>query len=85
MKTAVKTTKSASTIQRNLRDLRRFIDSGEGDPCEMRIAQAMENAIRWATESTVGWPGVLEEAKGLAHCLRGDLKSDTGSGAAETR
>lgn len=63
---------SRRTIRRRLKDLRSLIDKSP-DPCEQRIAYAMETAIRWATEHTVGWMPPEQEARELARMLRNDL------------
>ena len=60
-------------VNAQLRDLRKLIDSTK-DPCEFRIAYAMETAIRWATENTDGWQGMAIEAKEQAKILREELK-----------
>lgn len=63
---------SASTIRRHLRRLRKLIDES-GDPCEQRVAYAMETAIRWATTHTVGWGCMAKDAVLLAELLKKDL------------
>ena len=63
---------SRSTIRRRLKDLRTLIDTTK-DPYEARIAYAMETAIRWATEHTVGWQPPAKEARILAAMLKTDL------------
>lgn len=65
--------KSDGTIKRNLRELRKFIDSSD-DPIATRIAYAMETAVRWATEDTVEWPGLLKQAQDEAELLRKQLE-----------
>lgn len=67
-----------TTIKRELRKLREYIDSGEDGPIAMRIAYAMETAIRWATEPTVGWPKPVREAKTNADILRKELEDIRG-------
>jgi O-succinylbenzoate synthase len=67
------THKAASTIKRNLHDLRKLIDDPKSTPSEKRIAYAMETAIRWATEETVGWSDMASEAKLSAELLKGEL------------
>jgi len=64
--------KSASTIRRNLCELRKVIDTSK-DPVETRIAYSMETAIRWVTLETKGWPGMMAEAKGMAMLLKQEL------------
>lgn len=62
--------KSQSTIKKHLRGLRKLIYDPDTDPLTMRIAYAMETAVRWATEDTVGWCGLVEEAKDEARIYR---------------
>lgn len=64
--------KSQSTIRKAKRALRRVVDHSP-DPCEQRIAYAMETAITWAREHTVGWPAMDVEARTLAQLLRNEL------------
>ena len=61
-----------STIRRRVNELRDLIDTTK-DPYEARIAYAMETAIRWATEHTVGWQPPAKEARLLAEMLRTEL------------
>ena len=70
-----KTGKAQSTIQRNLRELRKVVDE-TADPIESRIAYAMEHAIRWATLNTVGWSDMATEAKNLAMLLRDEIAGE---------
>jgi hypothetical protein len=61
-----------STLRRRLKELRTLIDT-TNDPYAVRIAYAMETAIRWATEHTVGWQPPAKKAVILAEMLRTDL------------
>lgn len=71
------TAKSAAHIHREMKRLRKFIEAdGMGDPVAKRIAYSIETALRWALEDTVGWPGLVEEAKDNAACLEVDLHSN---------
>ena len=63
---------ACSTLRRRLSELRALIDTTK-DPYEARIAYAMETAIRWATEHTVGWQPPAKEARLLAEMLKTDL------------
>lgn len=65
--------KSPSTIRRHKRELRALIDS-RPDPTDARIAYAMETALTWATEKTVGWGKMADTAKELAQLLRDELR-----------
>ena len=65
--------KAQSTVKKHLRELRALIDSSDDDPATMRIAYAMECAVRWATENTTGWPGLAAEAKILSGLLKKEL------------
>jgi hypothetical protein len=64
--------KAPSTIRRHIRELREMIDTS-ADPCEQRIAYAMETALRWAALDTTGWPTMRTEAATLAVLLRREL------------
>lgn len=61
--------KSPSTIRRELRALRRFIDTTD-DALAGRIAYAMETVLRWATEKTAGRNLLVAEAELQAECCR---------------
>ena len=61
------------TIRRHLKTLRAECIQGQADPILMRIAYAMETAVRKMTERTVGWPSLVEEAKTEADLLRKEL------------
>ena len=63
---------SQRTLKRRLKELRTLIDESK-DPAQQRIAYAMETAIRWATEDTVGWEAPVICAKDLATMLRREL------------
>ena len=69
---AHKTMKSKSTIDRRLKELRTLIDTSK-DCYEVRIAYAMECAIRWATLKTTAWEKPVDTAKSLAKFLKQDL------------
>lgn len=51
-----------ATINQEIRRLRYLIDAKSTDPYVARIAYAMETALRWSIEDTVGW-SLLGEAK----------------------
>jgi hypothetical protein len=78
--------KSQSTIKRHLKQLRKQ-EIESDDPIAFRIAYAMEQAVRWATEATVGWPGLAEQARIEAGLLRRELgrgnARDAGDGEAK--
>jgi hypothetical protein len=63
---------SRQTIRKSIKALRTLIDGERDDPILFRIAYAVETALRWVTEDTVGWSkpevDVVEEA---AICKRG--------------
>lgn len=67
--------KSPNTIRRELRALRRFIDTTD-DALAGRIAYAMETVLRWATQRTVGWELPVAEARSQAQCCR-DMNEHT--------
>lgn len=68
---------SEQTIRKNLAALRRTIET-EQDPVVVRIAYAMEQAVRWATEET-DWskhPRTLDgDAYAEAKILRQELEA----------
>lgn len=63
---------SQRTIAKNLKELRSIIDSNK-DPILCRIAYEMETAVRWATENTVGWPSLRQQAIEATDMLRKEL------------
>lgn len=56
------TSKSEATIKKELRKLRKFIDSNEGDPLAIRMACAMETVMQWTLGKTIGWKTPTQEA-----------------------
>jgi hypothetical protein len=60
------------TISSALNQLR-FVVEKSPDPALRRTAQAMETAIRWATEETVGWKRPHKEAVELAKLVRDEV------------
>ncbi len=62
-------------IRAAIKALRRRVDAG-GDVCAVRLAYAMECALRWATEDTVGWQKPVTEAELLAIMLRQELRGE---------
>lgn len=64
---------AASTVKRHLVELRKDCIEGSLDPVEKRIAYAMEQAVRWATEATTGWPKLAVQAEEEAALLRKEL------------
>jgi hypothetical protein len=71
--------KSQATIKSNMRQLRKEVIECD-DVIASRIAYAMECAVRWATERTVGWPSLAEQARVEAKCLREALRQSEGGG-----
>jgi hypothetical protein len=65
--------KSKTTIRKHLRELRALIDAPYQDPILVRISYEMETAVIWATEKTVKWPGLAEQAKTAAILLKKEL------------
>ena len=64
--------KSKRTIKRNLRELRKLIDTSE-DVLLSRIAYAIETAVRWTIEDTTNWEGLCDQAKSEADLLKKQL------------
>lgn len=60
-----------SQIRRELQRLRRIIETSR-DPVERRVAQSMEEAIRWATEDTVGWTHPSATVRQYADMIRAE-------------
>lgn len=56
-------------VKAELKKLRKFIETTKC-PIESRIAYAMEQSIRWATQETVGWPKPNREAVEEANALK---------------
>src|SRR5262245_5727125 len=69
--------KSPVTIKRNLRQLRKEIIDSD-DIIASRIAYAMECAVRWVTEETVGWGTLATNARAEADLLRRELRQPAG-------
>jgi hypothetical protein len=65
--------KAPSTVRRHLKGLRDIVETSK-DPIEIRIAYAMEQAVRWAVEDTSGWPSLADEARANTQILRNELK-----------
>jgi hypothetical protein len=65
--------KADTTIQRNLREIRRAIDASD-DVVFKRIAYSIETAVRWAREDVRDWPGLVAEAQAQTECLNIELK-----------
>lgn len=63
----------AVMIKRHLQRLRKEVIEQDDDLIAARIAYAMETAIRWTLEDTVGWPSLTEQARGEADFLRRQL------------
>lgn len=64
---------AASTIRRHLVELRKDCIEGSNDPIVQRVAYAMEQAVRWATERTEGWSRLALQAEEEAVLLRKEL------------
>jgi hypothetical protein len=69
----ITTDKSEANIRKTLRKLRKIVDANMAvNPESARVAQAMETAIRWATEKTVGWMRPEDEVRYLAALIQND-------------
>ena len=67
--------KAESTVKKELRKLRQFIDSPNTDNLTKRVAYEVEQAIRWAREDVHKWPTPLESAASSANLIRQEIKS----------
>jgi hypothetical protein len=72
-----------STIRRRLKEVREVIEKSP-DPIESRVAQAVETAIRWATEDTVGWCSPADDARLMARIIHDELPPNARSLAHST-
>lgn len=70
----------AQRIQKELKALRQECICQHHDPILARIAYGMEQAIRYATVRTVGWPSLVQQAKADARLLHDELKSERARG-----
>lgn len=61
--------KAESTVQREVRRLRRYIDA-HPMTVESKVAYIMECAIRWAREDTRGWSAPLADVEHFAAAFR---------------
>lgn len=68
------------SIDKALKDLRVQIDSADSDPILKRISYAIETAIVWATQDTVGWPKPAKDAIEQSDILRDHLIMDAEKG-----
>jgi hypothetical protein len=69
---------SRKKIRSEIKKLRKYIDDSKGKTLqnivEMRIAYAVETALRWSIEDTDGWGGRLEDVLENANILMKDLR-----------
>lgn len=69
---------SKSTIKRRLRELRALCEDKTADPIARRVAWESEQAIRWATEDTTGWPKPADSARDTAKLIRQEMQNAGG-------
>lgn len=62
--------KAESTIRRRIRALRQFIEHPDSDLVAVRVAQAVEDSLRWTLEDVRGWPDGVQDAQGMANLIR---------------
>lgn len=60
-------------IEAELKKLRHIVENS-GDLIEVRIAYSMEQAIRWATEETVGWNKPHKDTSLAAEILKDEIR-----------
>lgn len=65
---------SRRTIESEIKKLRAIMES-DTDPAVVRIAYAVETALRWSIEDTVGWEKPSEDVFKEAVLLRKELKA----------
>lgn len=65
---------SKEKVVAELKNLRRVVEDSKC-PFERRIAYAMEHAIRWATEDTVGWNPPHKDAADDAMMLKSAVQT----------
>ncbi len=70
MKTKLESGPSRTTIRKRLKELRALIEDESTDRITARVAYETEQAIRWATIKTVGWPTPANSAKSTAELIR---------------
>jgi hypothetical protein len=71
--------KAERTVKRELRELRKYIETPGADALTARIAWEIEQAIRWAREDVKDWPSPIYSAANCANLIReeverGDIK-----------
>jgi hypothetical protein len=64
---------SKKMIESEISKLRAIVEV-DGDPVLTRIAYAVENALRWAIEDTVGWQKPSQDVFEEAHLLHDEMK-----------
>ena len=66
--------KAKATIKREIRAMRRLIDSGAGTLLERRLAYLMESTLRWVVEDVRGWPTRIRDVHETAHLIQSETK-----------
>lgn len=59
-------------IQKEIRDLRSFIDDEDNELLKRRFAQVAEDTLRWSIEDTTDWDTPLENARLMANIVRAE-------------
>jgi len=67
--------KADRTVKKELKALRKLIDSPDTDRLTKRVAWEVEHAIRWAREDVKQWPRPIESAMSGANLIRQEAKS----------
>jgi hypothetical protein len=65
-------TPSKRMIESEIRKLRAIVET-ESDPAICRIAYAVETALRWSVEDTVGWRRPSEDVYSEAEILKKEM------------
>lgn len=70
---------SKRTIQRRKKELRKLIETAGTDDTLKSVAYAIETAITWATEETVGWESPAVMAVDMANIIKRDIARTIGA------
>jgi len=66
--------RSPRSVARELKKLRHFIESPDSDTLAVRIAQIIEDSLRWATEDMRGMCDRVTDAVSMAGLIRAEVE-----------